>query len=213
MLDVQRLWCVMSNACVDIALRSRDSSYRMSYSLHDWFIVIMRPAVTSNCCLMRTAFSSPQPLSKERYAHCISPLSSSVRYYKDFRYLFTLIPVFICRGNAFRKTIVIFTVINVILPFWVCVWLMRVTPNSSVVPHSDLLIQNWVPNQACVRYKHNVLLVPCDRILYNVPCLCCSYAPCLWSALVAIIEVRSAIYLFLSEYLGTDLNDTEGRLV
>jgi hypothetical protein len=23
------------------------------------------------------------------------------------------------------------------------------------------------PNQACVRYKHNVL-VPCDRVLYNV---------------------------------------------
>lgn len=45
---------------------------------------------------------------------------------------------------------------------------MRDIPTSPVVPHSDLLIQNWGPNQACVRYKHNVLLVPRDRVLYNV---------------------------------------------
>jgi len=45
---------------------------------------------------------------------------------------------------------------------------MRGTPTSPVVPHSDLLIQNWAPNQACVRYKHNVLIVACDRVLCNV---------------------------------------------
>jgi len=46
---------------------------------------------------------------------------------------------------------------------------MRGTPTGHVVPHSDLLIQNWGPNQAYVRY--NALLVPCDRVLNNVTVL------------------------------------------
>ena len=62
-LDVQRLWCVICNVCVDIALRSRDSSYRMLYTLHDW-LIFNYAFWCDNCCLMQTAFFSPQPLCK-----------------------------------------------------------------------------------------------------------------------------------------------------
>jgi len=41
------------------------------------------------------------------------------------------------------------------------------SPTSPVMPHSDLLIQNWRPDQACVQYKHYVLLMLCDLALYS----------------------------------------------
>ena len=82
---------------------------------------------------------------------------------------------------------------------------MHVTPTALWCP-----IRTY---QACVRYKRNILLVSFDRFLCNVTVCAVHYAVYYCQTLVVTIEVRSAIYLFLSEYLHRGLHDTEGKPV